>query len=339
MNRPDHRLDKHGFPIPPKFDQAPLAIEPQPQTQIPSQPASHRGRWVLVVLLLLVGVALVAESPLLSAVRQAVGNFYLDQADHKYLNGDLPGALADLDTAMEYMPDNVGLYRRRGQWRVDNKDLEGGLADFTRLIEIKRNWGPSYVERGYLYLRMGRHREALDDLNLAVKFGSARDADMFNARAYGRALAGVELEEALEDVEKAIEFDNADRRLVLRAPTSNAKTEQPKEKKPTSSANANYLDTRGYILYLLGKYDLALDDLNGAIHRSEDEQRRIEKLGARPGVDKRQLSFVLKERQKMLAVMYHHRGQIHEKRNESEQAKSDLDRGDKLGYNPAEGVF
>jgi tetratricopeptide (TPR) repeat protein len=187
---------------------------------------------------------------------------------------------------------------------------------------------------------MGRHREALDDLNQAVKHRAARDSELFNARAYGRALAGVELKEALADVEKAIQFDIADNRPRFKAAASAGRDENPiRVEDSANSANPNYLDTRGFILYLLGQHDQALEDINLAITRTETEQRRVEQLGARPGVDKRLLAQALKQYQDALAVMYHHRGQVREKLGESAQAKSDLKRGDQLGYNPAEGVF
>ena len=333
MKRPEHLLDEHGFPIPPKFDQGPPA-DPQ------QKPAGRRGRWVLVVLLLLVAAALVVESPLITAGRRAIGKYYLGHAEQKHLDGDLPGALAEIDSAMEYLRDEPLLYEIRCRWRLEAKDLEGSLADFTRVIEMDGKWAHTYVNRGYLYLRMGRQRQAPDEPNQAVKYRAARDSELYNARAYGRALAGVELKEALEDVEKAIQFDYADHRLRLNAPSSDAQDEEAiRAEDLRSSANPSFLDTRGYILYLQGKYDLALKDMNVAIKRTEAEQSRLEQIGARPDVDKRKLSLALKEKQETLAVMYHHRGQIHEKLGDAAQAKSDLRLGDKLGYNPAEGVF
>jgi len=307
MKRPEHQLDKHGFPVPAKFD------HPQPSDP-PQKPSGRRGRWVLLALLLLVAVALVVESPLMSAGRRAIGNFYLQRAQQQHLNGDLPAALAEIDAALGYFHDEPGVYELRGRWRLEAKDFEGSLADFTQAIEMDGKWSQSFLDRSLVYQRMGRQREALDDLNQAVKYRTARDPLPFNARAYGRALAGVELEGALEDVEQAILFD-------------------------TAGNNPAFLDTRGYIHYLLGHYEQALQDLNQAIKHAEAEQKQVEKLGAQPGRDQRLLARAIKYCHETLAVLYHHRGQIHEKLGDSVQAKSDLKRGDQLGYNPAEGVF
>ena len=180
MKPPEHRLDKHGFPIPPKFEQGPPAAEPQ------NSSAGRRGRWALLILLLLVAGALVVESPLANMGRRAIGNFYLRKAQQKYLDGDLPGAVAGISSALDYVKDEPMVYELRGHWRLEAKDFEGSLADFTRAIEMDGKWSQSYVERSFVYQRMGRHREALDDLNRAVQYRTARDPIPFNARAYGR---------------------------------------------------------------------------------------------------------------------------------------------------------
>jgi hypothetical protein len=40
-----------------------------------------------------------------------------------------------------------------------------------------------------------------------------------------------------------------------------------------------------------------------------------------------------------IAVMYHHRGQIQQALGNDALAQADLRKGDRLGYNPAEGVY
>ena len=40
-----------------------------------------------------------------------------------------------------------------------------------------------------------------------------------------------------------------------------------------------------------------------------------------------------------LAVMYHHRGEIHEKLGDAAQAKKDLFIGKQMGFDPAAGVY
>ena len=53
----------------------------------------------------------------------------------------------------------------------------------------------------------------------------------------------------------------------------------------------------------------------------------------------RMLARAKRRYENILAVMYHHRGQVHEKLGNSKQAEADLRQGDVFGYNPAVGVY
>ena len=97
-----------------------------------------------------------------------------------------------------------------------------------------------YVARAVALQRLKRHEDAIRDLSQALllrrKAGSVlsdhrySQPELLNARAYTRAIAGLELDEALHDINDAIEGERE---------------------------NAHFLDTRGYIYYLRGDYDQA----------------------------------------------------------------------------------
>ena len=157
-----------------------------------------------------------------------------------------------------------------------------------------------YALRSWIYVRSGQARQALDDANKAVELSPT--PDNLNARAYARAILNVELTDGLTDIQKALdEYGGADPEL---------------------------LDTRGYLLHLLNRNDEALDDL----------QRTIDMLlKARRYYLNDQIRQA--EVRRSLAVMYHHRGLIYQQLGQKENADRDLGHGERLGYNPAAGVF
>jgi tetratricopeptide (TPR) repeat protein len=133
-----------------------------------------------------------------------------------------------------------------------------------------------------------------------------------NARAYGRALAGVELDEALVDIEEAL-------------------TAWPD--------NADFLDTRGYIHFLRGDAEEALEDLDRALEIASQQRIIILDRTARSGASLQQVERLKRQWNEKLSVLYHHRGEAREKLHQLDEAAADLNQAEKLGYNPADGVF
>ncbi|HWC89461.1 MAG TPA: tetratricopeptide repeat protein [Pirellulales bacterium] len=305
MSRVD-RVDQHGFPIPAGFDDKPDA-PPRPKL------AGRRGRWVILALLAAVIVSLVIESPLSTTGRRWAAEWCVSWAVEKYNRGDLPGAIAELDRAIWCQPGVPEWHEVRGHWRLKAKDFAGALADYSQAIELNPKDLRPYVGRSFVYQRMGQPQDAIKDLSQAIKRSSPRDPELLNARAYARAVAAIELKDGLTDIEAAIKLSGKD--------------------------NFNFIDTRGWLLFRMGDFDGALKDLNRAIELAE--KSRQHELDIRVGHHqaRRIIEQRAQELDQALAVMYHHRGEIYQKLGKSQQASDDLARGDKLGYNPAEGVF
>ncbi|HEY5315768.1 MAG TPA: tetratricopeptide repeat protein [Pirellulales bacterium] len=305
MRRVD-RVDQHGFPIPPGFDEQPDA-PPRPRS------ASRKGRWVILALLAAVIASLVIESPLSTTGRHWAAGWFVSRAAGKADRGDLPGAISEMDWAIWCLPGVPKLYEFRGAWRLQAKDFEGSLADYSRAIELNPKEVRPYQGRSLVLQRMGKTHEAIKDLNQVIKLSDPHNPVPLNDRAYFRAVAGIELKEGLADIEQAIKLADKD--------------------------NFNFIDTRGWIRFRMGDLPGALEDLNRAIALGEkDRQRELDFLAGH----QQQRWFVERserEWERNLAVMYHHRGEIYQKLGKSRQASADLARGDKLGYNPAEGVF
>ncbi len=72
---------------------------------------------------------------------------YIAQGNAKRAKGDLNGAIADYDRAIELRP-NAKFYTQRGLALAAKGDLEAAIADYNRAVEIKPNFVPAYAYRG-----------------------------------------------------------------------------------------------------------------------------------------------------------------------------------------------
>ena len=135
-----------------------------------------------------------------------------------------------------------------------------------------------------------------------------------NGLAYARALGNTELDQALEEVNQALQFGG-------RNPES----------------RAAMLDTRGYIQLLRGDYQAARQDLDRAIQSME--MILATAGGVKNYPDPRQHEQDLQLLKHSVAVMYYHRALMFEQLGESELAARDLRRVHELGHEPGDQLF
>lgn len=315
------QLDEHGFPIPPTFDD--------------HLPQRRRGQFLTGAvrsLLVLTFIGLLAgwawKSDLASNVKRMMARRLVSNAIDKYYNlGDAAGALVDLDRAVGWAPDDAVIYRFRAMVKIDQGDVTGSLADLNELVRLSPRYAEAYMQRSQVYQRLDRHREAIDDLTKAIHLSPSRDPMPRNNRAYARAIAHIEIEEALVDVQQALEMIEQDLADAQRGFNDG-------EMVRLNGHKAAYLDTRGYIYFLQDKQEAALADLNQAIELTTAYHEQLLTT-----VQPSRRTVMQKAFDHELAVMYHHRGLVYQKLGRADEAKSDLDHGDQLGYNPAAGVF
>jgi tetratricopeptide (TPR) repeat protein len=139
---------------------------------------------------------------------------------------------------------------------------------------------------------------------------------VLNTRAYARAHGNFELTEALADIDEAIQVVGED--------------------------NASYIDTRGFVLYKLGRYKEALVDLERAISLLEQEVEDFEQLvrgRELRGRQEREYDGKMRNFHEAQAVMHQHRGDVHKKLGDTAAASKDFIIARELGYDPAAGVY
>jgi len=100
-----------------------------------------------------------------------------DHGYYKGAKGDLEGAIADYDRAIELNPNSFEVLINRGGVRRDRQDFAGALADFNRAVELQPNFPLAYIDRSSVYSAMGDPALAITDCNRAIGL----DANSFMA--------------------------------------------------------------------------------------------------------------------------------------------------------------
>jgi tetratricopeptide (TPR) repeat protein len=285
--------------------------EPSPQ----AMRSRTARRWALRLSLILGGMALVAIFGLVTNGTRVLADFWLASAYGHYLDRDLPAAIDKLDRGLAWFPDDSMLILMRAQFRSENQDLAGSLADYDRVIALAPEFAEAYTGRSRVYQRLDRHAEAIADLERARDLRPAREALPLNNLAYARALAGGDLEQGLAEVQQAIEQEQ------------------------DSPERFTFLDTRGYLFHLLERNDEALADLDRAIELGEKARDEDLALATEQELPEAKLARLKRVHDEHLAVIYHHRGEVHQALGHAEQAEFDLRRGNELGYSLERGVY
>jgi tetratricopeptide (TPR) repeat protein len=307
MNPPSNDVDRLGFPVPHRRDSRDRPIPP-PRKRL------GRGPYVLLGLAIFaLFVFAVARTPWFAEMRQQLARSIAERAATKLLTGDADGAVTDLSRALFLAPEETKIREFRAYAYLEANDPQSALSDFNLLLADDPNWVRGHLGKSYALQCLSRYGEAIDAASRAVDISGGDDHNALNSRAYARAIAGMELEEGFADIERALDMGQMQ--------------------------NAAYLDTRGYLHFLLGRHQEALVDLDLAIAITEAERDQILAPAWRGHANSDWVEYQLKQYREHLAVMYHHRGEVHAALGNEQLSAADLRLGDQFGYDPDNGVF
>ena len=322
------QYDRDGFPIPPAFDPAADRDsfgngfgwgggkgQPAPAPAIPGsvpgrQPNTRKRAWLLLLVAAgLVPAVVIPE--VMPAVRQGIVEWALERAAVREAGEDVPGAIADLGTALYWHGDDPDLLCMRALLRLEDRDAAGAIEDATQAAtQAPLSPQPARV-RALAAVVAGNVGMALADAGMVVDLSAPGDPEALNHRAYIRALVGRELPAALADIERAI--------ATLGEPSP------------------ELLDTRGFILHLLDRQAEAIDQLNLAIDAMQQNRRQLRLLSGR--MERSELIRRMRVLDRGLAVMLHHRALACAEAGLMEQAAQDGELARKKGFDPARGIF
>jgi len=149
-------------------------------------------------------------------------------------------AMADFDKAIELDPAQTDARFRRAVLRAVGADRDGARSDLDALDKALAPQAQTRLAMALLYLDLEQPAKSLEQLNqwLAAHPREVRREVALNGRCWARTLLGIELDQALDDCNSAIDAE---------------------------PRNASYLNSRGWLQLRLGKYDRALADFDRSI--------------------------------------------------------------------------
>jgi lipoprotein NlpI len=98
---------------------------------------------------------------------------YSQRGVQEETNGDLDGALADFNKAIEIKPDFTEIYCFRGYVKQCKGDLDGALTDYNKVIDLNSKFAPAvYSMRGLLNYNLHKFTDALVDFRKSCELNS-----------------------------------------------------------------------------------------------------------------------------------------------------------------------
>jgi len=94
---------------------------------------------------------------------------YFNRAQAKWQKKDGTGAIADYTRAIELGSQNPAAYNNRGNARSENNDRDGAIADYTHAIELKPDYARAYYNRAVTKQAKGDTTGAEADFKTAEK--------------------------------------------------------------------------------------------------------------------------------------------------------------------------
>lgn len=153
--------------------------------------------------------------------------------------GDLDGALADYNRALELTPRNFEIHGNRAAARQKKGDLDGALTDYTVAITLWYKYATGYRSRANIKFAKHDLDGAIEDCNHAIGL-NPKDAAAYNIRAQIETAKG-DLNAAAADFDRASKLDP--KYAHSRPPPANkAKAEsagEAQENRPINSKNPN----------------------------------------------------------------------------------------------------
>ena len=122
---------------------------------------------------------------------------------------DPKGAIEQYDAALRLQPDMTSVLQGRAVQYVEMGDDVHALADLDRLLRTVHDQPLLYDLRAQIYIRMGRFDEALLDFDDGLKLGPS-NTELLGERCRMKAQLGRDLEQALDDCNKALVGRNGD---------------------------------------------------------------------------------------------------------------------------------
>lgn len=306
---------------------------------VSTPPGGRRGRvrwrrriivWGLIALLVVPPVVDVVSDPF-----GEMSDWYVAAGLENGAAGKYEQATKNFEEALRWSPNNYRVFQGRATVLAEQDKLAEAIEQVDRAIELGGERTDLLLLKMSLHQKLGDHEAAVAAVSKIEErsrkqvasdlvfpdWYALRRMNSLNASAYARAVGNLELSDALQQAEEAL-------KLV------------PKDEKV---GRAMILDTRGFILYRLGRLEPALTDLNEAVQTFgpllEHNEDNFE-LAQRRSLDARSFQEAVATQYEGLAVMLYHRALVEQALGDVAKAEADLKRvREIIGREPDETLF
>lgn len=177
-----------------------------------SSPASSRRLWILMAVAVVLGGAYVLQtdaSPWAQPPAPDDVNGWTDRVEQALKDGRGDDALAELDRAMQKVPNNPQMHLIRGSLLFRSGKVDESLVDFDKCIELDPRIKPYLWQRGISLYYAGKYQEGVDQF---VVHREVNPNDVENA--FWHFLCAAKLD-GVEAAQKSILLSGADRRVPM----------------------------------------------------------------------------------------------------------------------------
>lgn len=181
----------------------------EPRRAVPSIP---RRLWILLGVAVLLGGIYVLNSdasPWAEPPSPDDVNGWSDRVEQALKAGRADEALAELDRAMQTVPNNPQMHLIRGSLLFRSGKVDESLVDFDKCIELDPKIKPYLWQRGISLYYAGKYREGVEQF---VVHREVNPNDVENA--FWHFLCAAKLE-GVEAAQKSILLSGADRRVPM----------------------------------------------------------------------------------------------------------------------------
>ena len=179
------------------------------------------------------------------AMEPGNAGFFLGRAQIHGARQDFDATMADLDTTLRLDPSLAAARMLRAWMRAAHQEPQRALDDLSELDKTAAPQSPVRAEMARLYDVVGRPEQVITQWSLWI---AAHPHDIalevaWNGRCWARVELGIDLDQALDDCDRAIDAD---------------------------SKNASYLDSRAWVYLRQGKLKKSLADFDRGLAMRPD---------------------------------------------------------------------
>jgi tetratricopeptide (TPR) repeat protein len=127
---------------------------------------------------------------------------YSNRANQRERMGDFEKAIADHDEAIKTDPTYAAGFMHRGNAYARHGEFDRAIADHSEAVRLAPKDADSFYNRGYTYSHKGDHEKAVADYTTGIELDAGKSR-LWGQRCWSRMVVGKQLQEALDDCNKA----------------------------------------------------------------------------------------------------------------------------------------